>query len=133
MSPEKWLKLVLRVFGGVTLAALPFAFAPLSSLAWCHDRLGLGPLPEGAVVEYLARSLSAFYAILGGLLLLVSRDVRRHSAVIVYLAVVCIVAGPLVTVLDALLALPWWWTLGEGPPLVPLGAAMLLLVARARR
>ena len=37
-------------------------------MAACHEAMGLGPFPDAPIVEYLARSVSAYYAMLGGLL-----------------------------------------------------------------
>ncbi len=129
---ERILKLLLRLFGAATGLAIFAVFMPLSWMAACHERLGLGAMPAGPVVEYLARSVSAFYAILGGLLLLASSDVRRHAAVIAYVAVVCLLGGAGVFVLDLLLALPWWWTWGEGPLTVLMGIIILLLQRRVK-
>ena len=133
MSAQRALKILLRAVGLATASAVFAAVTPTAWMAECHRRLGLGEMPAGAMFEYLARSLSAMYALLGGLLLMISRDVRRFRPLVVYVAAACIVLGVAVTVLDAALGLPWWWTLGEGPPLVPLGAAMLILQSRLPR
>ena len=127
MTAETMLKWLLRGFGAATVTAIVPTFMPASWMAWCHEAVGLGGMPDGPVFVYLARSLSSFYAIFGGLLLAVSVDVRRNAMVIRYLGGVCIVAAVLVTLLDALLGLPWWWTAFEAPPLLPTGLAMILL------
>jgi len=131
-KPERYLKMLLRVVGIITGSA---AFAVIMPRAWMdavHQWLGLGPLPEGAIVDYLARSLSAFYAFLGGLQWVVSYDVRRHSNVITYLAWTAILFGIVVTVIDLQLGLPLYWTLGEGPPTLALGVIVLVLQARVK-
>lgn len=130
---EKMLVWLLRVFGGVTLLALVAVCMPSSWMAACHEWLGLGTFPDAPIADYLARSLSAFYAVMGGLVLLVSRDVRRYAAVITYVAVVCIAFGVASLIIDIRLALPTWWILSEGPSVIGLGAAILILQARAKR
>jgi hypothetical protein len=127
MNSERFLKMLLRVVG--TLAALgAFAvFMPTAWMARCHEWLGLGKFPEGAIVEYLARSLSAFYAMFGGLLILVSGDPRRHASVIRYVAVIGMVFGAAILVIDILIRLPLYWTLGEAGSVLPLGAVILVL------
>ena len=64
---EVILKGFLRVLGTSSLTAVLFVFAPHSWMDGIHQWLGLGKLPESPVVGYLARSTSAFYAMLGGL------------------------------------------------------------------
>lgn len=133
IKAEKILVCLLRVFGGVTLLALVAVCMPSSWMAACHEWLGLGTFPDAPIVDYLARSLSAFYAIMGGLVLLISRDVRRYAAVITYVAVVCIVFGVTSLIIDIRLALPTWWIVGEGPFVAALGAVILILQTRAKR
>jgi hypothetical protein len=50
------------------LSAAFFVAAPYSWMNAIHQWLGLGVLPDAPVAGYLARSTSAFYAMLGGLL-----------------------------------------------------------------
>jgi hypothetical protein len=133
IKAETLLVWLLRLFGIATLCALPTVFMPLSWMDWCHRRIGLGPLPEGPIFEYLARSTSAFYAILGGIILICAQDLRRYSAIITYIAVICIVAGIGVTVLDAMLSLPLAWTLSEGPMTIATGIVILILQARINK
>src|SRR2546422_10765302 len=64
---ESYLKLLLQTFGAVTVIALfPFVM-PRSWMAVVHEWLGMGVLPDNPVVEYLARTTSALYGLLGGL------------------------------------------------------------------
>ena len=82
---ERVLVFVLRATGIVTGFAVFAVFLPRPWMATIHEWMGLRKLPEGRIVEYLARSLSAFYAMLGGLCLFVARDPRRYAGVITYL------------------------------------------------
>jgi hypothetical protein len=52
-----------------SLFALVPVVMPWSWMAATHRWLGLGETPSGRMVEYLARSLSAFYALVGALCL----------------------------------------------------------------
>ncbi len=129
---EWWLKLLLRAVGLAMATAIVPTMMPLSWMAAVHAWAGLGEMPRTPVFEYLARSLSAFYAVLGGLLVVVSFDVRRHAVVIAYLGVVALAGGFAATAMELLAGMPLWWLIVEGPSLVPLGAALLVLNARAR-
>jgi hypothetical protein len=92
----------------------------------------LGKFPDGVIVDYLARSVSALYAVHGGLLWLLARDVRRYEAIIVYIAAAGMAFSVFVLVLDANLGLPVWWTLGEGPSVLVISVVILVLLARER-
>ncbi|MHA3772292.1 hypothetical protein ACXR0O_12230 [Verrucomicrobiota bacterium sgz303538] len=84
---ESWLKLLLRILGGVCVLALIPLFVPRSWLDVGHKFLGLGEFPAAPIAEYLARSVSALCAFYGGLLLLLAVDVRRFVSIIKYQAV----------------------------------------------
>ena len=129
---ERALALLLRLVGAVCLLATFAVFMPLRWMAAVHDWLGLGQLPEGRIVEYLARSLSAFYALMGGLLVFVSFGVRRHAGVITCLAVASLLFAPMILVVDLSIGMSLRWTLQEGPFVLLVGTAILLLQWRAR-
>src|SRR5687767_4147070 len=83
---ERLLAFLLRVAAVVLLLALAAVFFPRSWMSAVHEVMGLGPLPEGPIVDYLARSASLLYAHLGALYWFVAPDVRRHLPVIRFLA-----------------------------------------------
>lgn len=126
------LKVLLRAGGCASLLAVVAVVMPRAWMAACHARLGLGELPAGAIVEYLARSLSAMYAIVGGLMLLAAGDLRRHAPVITYLGLTHIVFAAAMLAIDLRIGLPWYWTAGEVASAGGFGAAILLLQARMR-
>src|SRR6516164_8620568 len=65
---DKVLVILFRYLLGIgSLFALVPVFVPVSWMAATHRWLGLGEIPIAPVVEYLARSLSAFYAVFGAL------------------------------------------------------------------
>ena len=64
---DKALVILLRFVGVGSLSALVAVVMPSTWMAATHRWLGLGEMPTGPVVEYLARSLSAFYAVMGAL------------------------------------------------------------------
>lgn len=132
-SAERLLTLLMRAVGSVEVVAVFPALMPRAWMAAIHESLGLGAFPEGPVVEYLARSLSAFYAFHGGLSLVLSTDVRRYALVVTYVAATATAFGVLAIVVDVSLGMPWWWTAMEGPFLLVYGPVLLALLARVRR
>ena len=127
MSSEQVLKLVLRVMGSSSLLGLIFVVAPFGWMDSIHQGLGMGPLSDDPVVGYVARSTSALYALIGGLLWVVSFDPGRHRRVLIYLGAAVTVFGAALLVVDWVEGLPLAWKLWEGPFVMVFGLTMLFL------
>jgi hypothetical protein len=124
------LQLLLRLFGTSSLLALIFVAAPHAWMQDIHAGLGMGDLPDAPVVWYLARSTSAFYAILGGLFWVVSFDTARYRSVLSYMGSAIVFLGVALLGVDYLEGMPWFWRVWEGPVVVFFGLAMLVLTRR---
>ena len=122
--------ILLRVIGVLGSTAVFAIFMPTSWMAATHEWLGLGEFPDAPITQYLARSVSAIYAMFGGLAIFVSMDLKRYGPLIVYLAYATMAFGAVLTGIDAMAGLPTYWTLFEGPPTLIIGAVILLLVRR---
>ena len=77
-SAEKHLKLLLRVVGIVSLPAVVAVFMPHSWLVQGVEAAEPGT-PVLVLVSYLSRLLSAFYVLLGAMMIIFSTDVRRYA------------------------------------------------------
>jgi hypothetical protein len=75
---ERALKLLLRVVGIVSLPAVIAVFMPYSWLVRGVELAEPGT-PVKVLVSYLARLLSAYYFLQGGLLIIFATDVRRYA------------------------------------------------------
>jgi hypothetical protein len=127
---ERILQIVLRI-GGITMLTAFFAiFLPVRWMATTHEWLGLGAFPEAPIVDYLARSASLLYAWHGGMLLVISTDVRRFRPLLRYIAITTVVCGLLLVGIDLHAGLPSYWTLWEGPPIALIGLVLIALVGR---
>ena len=125
---DKVLVILLRYLMGIGgLFALVAVLMPLSWMAATHRWLGLGEMPTGPVVEYLARSVSMFYALFGALCLVLASDLKRYRPLVRLLGVALAFMGVVYTGVDLAAGMPWWWTALEGPPAVPLGAWVFVL------
>jgi hypothetical protein len=124
---DKVLAFLLRFVGVGALFALIAVFMPLSWMATTHRWLGLGDMPTGPVVEYLARSLSAFYAVMGALCLVVASDLERYRPLVRFLGVAFALMSVVLLGVDLTAGMPWWWTASEGPGGVVFGALLFLL------
>jgi hypothetical protein len=129
---DRALLIILRVLGVSALFALVAVVMPASWIAATHRWLGLGELPAEPIVEYLARSLSAYYALIGALCLVVAADLGRYRALARFLAAAIAVMGVAQTGIDLAAGLPWWWTAFEGPPTAAVGIIMVVLARPAQ-
>lgn len=122
------LKLLLRIGGCVMLIAAFAVVLPSGWMAAIHRWLGLGEFPRAPVVEYLTRSISALYAIHGGILLLAASDVRRFAPLVRYLGVTTFLIGIALLAIDIYAGLPRPWIVVEGPLVATIGLTILGLV-----
>jgi hypothetical protein len=125
MTPETRLKTFLRLVGAAAMLAAVAVVMPREWMDICHRWLGMGPMPEGPIVEYLARSTSMFYAFFGVVLWMLAADVRRYGRAIALAAVGMMVAGPVMLMIDLRAGLPTWWIAMEGPVDFLFGAVTL--------
>ena len=132
-NPERLLKLILQINGGVMATALVAVFMSHDQMAAIHQWLGLGKFPEGIIVDYLARSLSAFYAIMGVLYIVLARDIRAYATIITFVAWASICFGVATIIIDLQLGFPAWWTWGEGPFIIAYGAVVLWLQRKVKK
>ncbi|MCP4200592.1 MAG: hypothetical protein GY769_01495 [bacterium] len=130
--PKQALALLLRLLGTSSLTALVFVAAPHSWMISIHSSLGMGALPEAPVVWYLARSTSAFYALLGGLFWVVSFDLRRYRPIVTYLGGSVMLLGVVLLIVDWAEGLPRLWTAWEGPFVAAFGLTVLVLAKKIR-
>ncbi len=129
---EKSLRWALRINGAITSLALLAVFMPLDWMKQTNDYLQIGPVPSGALFEYLARTVSAMYAIHGGLCFVLARDVRRFGPVITYVACVEMAFAGVVLWIDWAVHMPRAWVAVEAPTVVAVSGTILFLRIRAR-
>jgi hypothetical protein len=123
---------LLYVLGGMMSVAFLFVVTPTSAMASIADWLGVGPLHRSPLTEYLTRSLSMMYGVLGVLHVYIARDVVRYLDLIIVIGWLTVLAGAIVTVVDFGASMPTMWSWSEGPPTVLAGLAYVWLARRAR-
>jgi hypothetical protein len=124
---DKALTIFLRCLGAGSLFALVAVFMPFSWMVATHRWLGLGEMPTGPVVEYLARSVSAFYAFVGALCIVLAADLERYRPLVRFLGVTFALMSVVLLGVDLAAGMPWWWTASEGPGGAVFGALMFIL------
>lgn len=115
MTYDRFLILFLRGVGTVAGSAVFCAMMPLRAMDTVHRALGMGPLPSGPIVEYLARSTSAFYALLGVLFWAFSLDLARYRPLVRGAGFALVALGMLLFWTDFKAGMPWFWQDAEGP------------------
>lgn len=131
-TAEKLLRWLLLVLGGLAAtAAIPMVM-PFAWMQAVNDSLGLEPLVRTPLVEYLTRSLSAVYALLGVFTIYLGLEVRRYRELIIFVGWLTGVLGVALTGIDFAVGMPASWTWGEGPPTVLCAAAMIWLARQVR-
>ncbi len=126
------LKGLLRFGGVLTGSAFLAVLLPADTMAAIHRELGLGELPRAPVVDYLARSVAAFYGFHGVLLFVVASDPVRFRPFVTYASVFSIVFGAMLVAIDLHAGMPPWWTSFEGPPVIVIGITLAVLNRRPR-
>lgn len=124
---DRRLRMFLTLVGVADLLAVVVVFLPAAWLGWAHEAVGLGSLPEGRIVGYLARSTSLLYGIHGAMLLVLAGDVRRYRDLIRWYGRVIAVAGLLLVGVDIAESMPVWWIAFEGVAVVGIGVVILTL------
>jgi len=104
-----------------SLFALVPVVMPFSWMAATHRWLGLGVMPTGPVVEYLARSLSAFYALVGALCLVMASNLDRYRPLVRFFGLCLALLGIVFTGVDLAAGMPWWWTALASASVIPGG------------
>lgn len=128
MTRDGFLTLYLRLIGTVAGLAAICAVMPLHWMDTIHRAIGMGALPDRPIVEYLARSTSAFYALMGALFWTLSFDLVRYRPLVRRLGMAIIALGILLLWTDIVAGMPWFWQAIEGPANVVLGAVILWTV-----
>ena len=125
------LQLFLRVFAVVLMTAVLAAMLPIGVMDDIHQAIGLGPLPEGPIVEYLARSTSMFYAVHGALLWYLASDLRRYRDLFRFYLWISLAFALGLFLTDLSAGLPLRWTLAEGPFVAAITGLIMVLFRKA--
>lgn len=129
---DQTLALFLRLIGVVMLLAILPMFFPISWMQAVHARIGLGELPSIPIIGYLARSLSAMYALYGAALFYLSFSVRASASFLRFLGGLGILFGLFMIWMDWHVGLPVSWIVSEGPFIVAASALIAWLAGRVR-
>ncbi len=132
LNAEFLLRFFLRWVGFVAMLAIIAVVMPYSWMDSIHRWLGMGPLPDQPIVGYLARSLSAFYALFGALLWRLSLDVRANRPILRFVGIITVAFGLTLFGIDCAEKMPGFWRNAEGPITILIGSLLLILVQKTK-
>ncbi len=131
-TAERVLKWLLVVLGCMASTAVVPMVMPFAWMQGVNDALGLAPLADTPLTQYLTRSLSAVYALFGVMTIYIGLNIRPYRRLIVVIGWLTAVLGLALTVIDFASGMPASWSWGEGPPTIVCAGVMVWLAKRVR-
>jgi hypothetical protein len=122
---EKLLAGLLRSVGLIEAAALAAVVMPRAWMSDIHASMGLGELPPGPLVEYLARTVSFIYGGHGVMLWFLAADIRRYRPLIAFTGAAYLAAGVVFLAINAAVRMPTSWTILEPAACLVVGGMTL--------
>jgi hypothetical protein len=133
MSNQQLLAWLLRLAGACEVLAFFAVVMPRSWMESSHQWLGMGAMPEGAVLMFMIRQASYVYGMHGVSLFVLASDVDRFRPLVVLNGVSFLLAGPVFFLIDYFEGMPLWWTAFDALACGLFGAALLWLTRRDSR
>ena len=121
---------LLRLAGSVELLAFLAVVMPRSWMEIAHTWLGLGEMPNGAIIMFMIRQASYTYGMHGVSLWVIASNVERFRLLIILNAISFLIAAPVFFLIDQTSGMPFWWTLGDTFGCGSFGAGLLWLSLR---
>ena len=125
MHPRKLQALVLRLVGTMEFFAFGSAVMPRSWMEMGHRWLGMGEMPQGAVVDFMIRQASFSYGLHGIALWFIAFDVVRYRPLVILSGIGYFLAGPAFYLIDAVAGMPMIWIAGNGTSCLLIGVLLL--------
>lgn len=127
MNDKLLLSWLLRIAGFTEILAFFAVVMPRSWMESAHSWLGMGPMPEGAVLMFLIRQASYVYGMHGVSLLVLATDLRRFRPLVLLNGLSFLLAAPIFFLIDYSAGTPWFWTIADPLSCGAFGLAILVL------
>lgn len=132
MTRVRWTTGFLRFIAVVQMLTLGLVFVPEGWMASWHDWLGLGRMPDAAFLRYVIRGASYCQAAIGVLLWVMATDVVRYRPLVLTVAAVYLVGGPVFYLIDDLAGMPRWWVWMDSISCLLAGGILLALCIKKK-
>ena len=127
MNRQRLLVWLLRLAGTVEIFAFIAVVMPRSWMETSHAWLGMGEMPEGALLMFIIRQASYTYGVHGLSLWLIASDVERFRSFVIFNGIAFLIAAPVFFLIDRSSGMPLWWMVSDPLSCGLLGAALLWL------
>ncbi len=116
---------LLKTAGTISLVTLGAVFAPDYVLGKLNWLLGMGKLPDSALLRYLGAGGSFVYIVTGILMWMMAGDVVRYRPMIVMSAWIMLTAAPIYWYINTHTGMPLWWMLMDSIACLAFGITLL--------
>ena len=103
------------------------AVIPIAWIASWHTWLGLGHLPNDALLRYGIRGGAFVQACIGVLLWIIATDVVRYYPLVIAAGIIYIISGPAFYFIDSNVGMPHFWCIFDAVSCFLVGAVLLTL------
>jgi hypothetical protein len=117
----------LRLLAILQVLTGAIVFLPVAWIAAWHAWLGLGPMPDDAVLRYVIRGGAFVQGAIGVLLWIMATDLVRYRPLIIAVAAIYLVSGPAFYGIDAVAGMPGFWCIFDGLSCFAVGSILFLL------
>ena len=125
MNSQRLQAWLLRIAGATEILAFFAVIMPRSWMEISHAWLGMGEMPDGAVLMFLIRQASYTYGMHGVSLWVLASDVTRFRKLVILNGIAYLLAGPIFFWIDYTTGMPWYWTAIDSLGCGSFGAAVL--------
>jgi hypothetical protein len=117
----------LRLLAILQILTGAIVFMPVAWIAAWHAWLGLGPLPDDAVLRYVIRGAAYAQGAIGVLLWIMATDVVRYRPLVIATAAIYLVGAPAFYSIDTIAGMPRFWCIFDSVSCLLSGAILLVL------
>jgi hypothetical protein len=132
MKFVRWTSRFLRCLAILQVLTGAIAFVPIGWIAAWHGWLGLGQLPDDAVLRYVIRGGAFVQGVIGVLLWVIATDVERYRPLVITTAAIYLVSSPAFYLIDSIAGMPRFWCVFDAVSCFAVGAVLLGLSLSTR-
>jgi hypothetical protein len=122
----------LRFLAVLQILTGAIVFMPVDWIGQWHSWLGLGPLPDDAVLRYVIRGAAYAQGAIGVLLWVMARDVVQYRPLVITTAWIYLLGAPVFYFIDSIAGMPRYWCIFDTVSCFLSGAILLALCLRQR-
>lgn len=127
MKSVRPITVCLRLLAILQILTAGIAIMPIAWIAAWHVWLGLGALPDDAVLRYVVRGGAFVQGAIGILIWIMATDVVRYRPLVIAVGGIYLVSGPAFYFIDSTAGMPLAWCVLDGASCFVTGSVLLIL------